>query len=118
MMDSTQNLNATNTSPKTSTDIHTDILLLGGGIAGLYLLKLLSNLGYDCILIEKDQLGGGQTLHSQGIIHGGLKYALGGNLNAESDAIKEMPDRCRTLLAGEETVELSNTKVIAKDQHT
>ena len=117
MMDSTQNPDPTITSPKTPTDIHTDILLFGGGIAGLYLLKLLSNLGYDCILIEKDQLGGGQTLQSQGIIHGGLKYALGGNLNAESDAIKEMPDRWRKLLAGEETVDLSNTNVIAKTQH-
>lgn len=117
MMDSAQPLNSTQTSPETPTEIHTDILLFGGGIAGLYLLKLLNNLGYDCILIEKDQLGGGQTLQSQGIIHGGLKYALGGNLNAESDAIKEMPDRWRKLLAGEETVDLSNTKVIAKTQH-
>ncbi|OUS03053.1 hypothetical protein A9Q81_08140 [Gammaproteobacteria bacterium 42_54_T18] len=116
-MDSTQKPYATITSPETPADIHTDILLLGGGIAGLYLLKLLGNLGYDCILIEKDQLGSGQTLQSQGIIHGGLKYALGGNLNAESDAIKEMPDRWRKLLAGEETVDLSNTKVIAKTQH-
>ncbi len=117
MMDSTQDPNATKTSPETPTDIHTDILLFGGGIAGLYLLKLLSNLGYDCMLIEKNQLGGGQSLQSQGIIHGGLKYALGGNLNAESDAIKEMPDRWRKLLAGEETIDLSNTKVIAKTQH-
>jgi len=116
-MDSMQNPSATKTSPDTPTEIHTDILLIGGGIAGLYLLKLLNNLGYDCILIEKDQLGGGQTLQSQGIIHGGLKYALGGNLNAESDAIKEMPDRWRKLLAGEETVDLSNTKVVAKTQH-
>ena len=116
-MDSTQDPNATKTSPETPTDIHTDILLFGGGIAGLYLLKLLSNLGYDCMLIEKNQLGGGQSLQSQGIIHGGLKYALGGNLNAESDAIKEMPDRWRKLLAGEETIDLSNTKVIAKTQH-
>lgn len=101
----------------TQIDIHTDILLFGGGIAGLYLLKLFSNLGYDCILVEKNQLGGGQTLQSQGIIHGGLKYALGGNLNAESDSIKEMPDRWRKLLDGEETVKLTSTKVISKTQH-
>ncbi|PCJ38915.1 MAG: FAD-binding oxidoreductase [Moraxellaceae bacterium] len=103
--------------PLTPTEFHTDILLLGGGIAGLYLLKLLNNTGYRCMLIEKDQLGGGQTLQSQGIIHGGLKYALGGNLNAESDAIKEMPDRWRKMLNGEETVKLTGTKVISKTQH-
>jgi len=101
----------------TPTEIHTDILLLGGGIAGLYLLKLLNNLGYDCILVEKNQLGGGQTLQSQGIIHGGLKYALGGALNSESDATKEMPDRWRQLLNGEGTVKLTDTRIISKTQH-
>ncbi|OUS24031.1 hypothetical protein A9Q99_26150 [Gammaproteobacteria bacterium 45_16_T64] len=103
--------------PSPSTEIHTDLLIFGGGIAGLYLLKLLNNLGYDCVLIENNELGGGQTLQSQGIIHGGLKYALGGNLNAESDAIKEMPERWRKLLNDEETVKLSHTNVISKTQH-
>jgi len=97
--------------------IHTDIVLFGGGIAGLYLLKLLSNLGYDCILIEKNQLGGGQTLQAQGIIHGGMKYALGGHLNSEFDAIKAMPNRWRSMLSGNETVNLTDTQVVSETQH-
>ena len=40
----------------------------------------------------------GQTLASQGMIHGGLKYALTGLLSNESEAIAEMPFRWRNCL--------------------
>ena len=57
--------------------IHSDILILGGGIAGLWPHHRLNDLGYKALLIEKNSLGGAQTLSSQGIIHGGTKYSLG-----------------------------------------
>ncbi|MFN3164183.1 MAG: FAD-dependent oxidoreductase [Pseudohongiellaceae bacterium] len=78
----------------------TDIAIFGGGIAGLWLLARLRNLGYRAILLESNHLGGGQTLASQGIIHGGLKYALSGNLSGAAQAIAAMPERWRDLLAG------------------
>ena len=49
----------------------TDIVVFGGGIAGLWLLNRLRDEGYDAILLEADGLGAAQTLASQGIIHGG-----------------------------------------------
>ena len=58
----------------------TDIVIFGGGIAGLWLLDRLRIQGYQVILLESSSLGGGQTYASQGIIHGGLKYALGGSI--------------------------------------
>ena len=58
----------------------TDIVVFGGGIAGLWLLNRLRDEGNDAILLEADGLGAAQTLASQGIIHGGLKYALGGSV--------------------------------------
>jgi glycine/D-amino acid oxidase-like deaminating enzyme len=58
-----------------------DVVIVGGGIAGLWLHNLLAADGYRTILLEADQLGCGQTLASQGMIHGGLKYALGGRLH-------------------------------------
>ncbi len=36
-------------------------------------------------------LGGGQSVESQGIIHGGAKYALHGALTGASEAIADMP---------------------------
>ena len=47
------------------------------------------------MLLERDSLGGEQTLASQGMIHGGLKYALGGTLTRSSEAIANMPERWR-----------------------
>lgn len=97
--------------------LHTDIAIIGGGIAGLWLINVLAARGYSCVLIERDTLGGGQTLLSQGIIHGGLKYALGGTLSAESEAIAGMPDRWRAHLRGESLPDLSRVPVLSDTQH-
>lgn len=53
-----------------------DVVIFGGGVAGLWTLNYLSNRGYDTVLIENAQLGKGQTIATQGIIHGGGKYLL------------------------------------------
>jgi glycerol-3-phosphate dehydrogenase len=93
--------------------LQTDIVILGGGIAGLWLLNSLRQQGYGVILIEKHALGSGQTLASQGIIHGGLKYALSGVLSPASSAIAAMPSRWRKCLNGESDVDLRACKVLA-----
>ena len=64
-----------------STTLDTDICIIGGGVAGLWLNARLRKAGYHTVLIERGALGGGQSVKSQGIIHGGIKYALGGKLN-------------------------------------
>ncbi len=61
-----------------------DIVILGGGIAGLWLLHRLRAAGYAAVLLEKSTLGDGQTIVSQGMIHGGMKYALAGALTGAS----------------------------------
>ena len=65
--------------------IAADVTIIGGGIAGLWLFRRLNNMGYTRLcLLENETLGGGQTIKSQGIIHGGIKYALSGNLTKAS----------------------------------
>ena len=71
----------------------TDIVIFGGGIAGLWLLNRLRDQGYHAILLETDKLGCGQTLASQGIIHGGLKYALNGALSGAACTLAERSSR-------------------------
>ncbi len=88
-------------------ELKTDIVIVGGGIAGLWMLNSLSQQGYDVLLLEADKLGCGQSVRSQGIIHGGMKYALNGVLSQASDAIKDMPARWRQCLAGEGDIDLS-----------
>lgn len=94
-----------------------DILILGGGIAGLWLVNQLQSRGFQCLLLETGDLGGGQTLASQGIIHGGLKYALGGALSSESESIAGMPERWREAMAGQGPVDLGGLRVLSPTQH-
>ncbi|MFP1677754.1 FAD-dependent oxidoreductase [Alloalcanivorax sp. C16-2] len=94
-----------------------DILIFGGGIAGLWLMHSLRARGFQCLLLETGTLGGAQTLASQGIIHGGLKYALGGGLSSESEAIAGMPDRWRAAIDGRDNVDLSGLRVLSDTQN-
>ena len=58
--------------------VKADIAIAGAGIAGLWLANLLVNRGFEVAVCESGKVGGSQTMASQGLIHGGVKYALGG----------------------------------------
>ena len=87
--------------------IHTDAVIIGGGIAGLWLLNALRRAGYGVVLLESHRLGSSQTLASQGMIHGGLKYALGGVPSRASETIASMPGRWRACLDGDGELDLT-----------
>ncbi|MDE0364554.1 MAG: FAD-dependent oxidoreductase [Gammaproteobacteria bacterium] len=89
-----------------STTIQIDTVIAGGGIAGLWLLNVLRSRGYSAVLLEAEGLGGAQTLSSQGIVHGGIKYALGGALTAASEVMSQAPARWRACLEGNGEVDL------------
>lgn len=88
-----------------------DVLIVGGGGAGLWLLDRFRREGFVTLLVENSALGAGQTIASQGIIHGGLKYTLSGLLNASARAIRDMPELWRRCLAGETSPDLSNAVI-------
>ncbi|MBI6953497.1 glycerol-3-phosphate dehydrogenase [Pseudomonas sp. TE6288] len=96
--------------------ITTDVLIVGAGVAGLWLNARLRRLGYSTVLVERASLGGEQTIKSQGIIHGGTKYALHGALTGASEAIADMPRRWREALAGNGELDLSGTRLLS-DAH-
>ena len=100
-----------------STTLDTDICIIGGGIAGLWLNARLRQAGYQSLLVERGALGGGQSVKSQGIIHGGIKYALGGKLNAATEAIAGMPERWRSCLAGEGELDLRGVRVLSEHHY-
>ena len=88
-----------------------DALIFGGGAAGLWLLDRLSRDGYHVLLLEANALGSGQTVASQGIIHGGLKYTLSGLLTKSAKNVREMPMVWRDALLGCSTPNLSKTRL-------
>ena len=96
--------------------IAVDVVIFGGGVAGLWLLNRLRKAGYQAVLLEADRLGTGQTRYAQGIIHGGTKYALTGKLTGSSEAIAEMPAIWRACLSGEGELDLRTVKRLSTNQ--
>ena len=96
-------------------EVNVDIAIIGGGIAGLWLLNKLQNQGYSAILFENKALGSDQSIASQGMIHGGLKYALSGILNGASEAVADMPQYWRDCIAGKADIDLSKTRLLSKE---
>lgn len=103
-----------NNASSPSTTVELDVAVIGGGIAGLWLLNRLVNEGYRCALLEKTALGNDQTLASQGMIHGGMKYTLAGTLSKASESIADMPAYWSRCLAGEGEVDLSKARLLSE----
>ena len=94
--------------------LSTDVLIVGAGVAGLWLNARLRDQGFSTVLVESASLGGGQSVKSQGIIHGGAKYALHGALTGASEAIADMPRRWREALAGNGELDLRGVRLLSE----
>ncbi len=91
-----------------------DVVIFGGGISGLLTLHLLKAQGYQVILFEKNSLSSGQTILSQGIIHGGIKYALTGEMSHSAQSVSVMPAWWRDCLHGSGSVDLQSTQCLSE----
>ena len=87
-----------------------DVVIVGGGAAGLWLLHELVHRQYNALLVESDALGSGQTTAAQGIIHGGFKYSLKGVLTPSARRVSDMPDFWRSCLDGRTLPDLSSVR--------
>lgn len=91
--------------------LNTDVVIFGGGCAGLWLLDELRRRQMRVLLLESGQLGGGQTTGSQGILHGGVKYALKGLFSASANAVKDMPAIWHAARSGKSEPDLSGMRM-------
>lgn len=92
-------------------------MIIGAGVAGLWLMRRLAAQGRSAILLESRKIGRGQTVASQGIIHGGTKYALTNRLTGASESIREMPAWWSAALRGQGEIDLSGARVLADHQY-
>ncbi|MDE0420201.1 MAG: FAD-dependent oxidoreductase [Gammaproteobacteria bacterium] len=97
----------------TRRSLSVDAAIVGGGISGLWIANLLAERGLSVVVCEARGVGGEQTLASQGIVHGGVKYTLDGTAPLVS-ALEAMPNRWRACLGGEGEVDLRGVDVLAE----
>ncbi|GMR16581.1 MAG: FAD-dependent oxidoreductase [Gammaproteobacteria bacterium] len=117
MMDKISDMTTSDLDSNNAKQLKVDVVVFGGGVAGLWLLARLLQEGYNALLLENNSLGAGQTRFSQGIIHGGTKYALTGKLTASSESIFAMPQIWRDCLQGKGEVDLSSAMVLSEHQY-
>jgi glycine/D-amino acid oxidase-like deaminating enzyme len=94
-----------------SMEMQADVAIFGGGCAGLWLLDELVRRGARAVLFESGRLGDPQTAVSQGILHGGLKYSLGGLLSSSAKAVRDMPAMWSAALSGHGRPDLSHVRL-------
>lgn len=94
-----------------------DILIVGGGIAGLWTANRLLQAGWNVLLLESSALGAAQTLASQGIMHSGVKYGIDGSNREIAQQLKTLPPRWMDCLAGKGELDLSAVKVLSPEQY-
>ena len=94
--------------------VNSDVVILGGGVSALWVANLLHQRGYRVVLIESAELGCGQTGFSQGIIHGGMKYALTGKVTDASRAVSNMTTLWNEALSGDGEIDLSSVNILSK----
>lgn len=85
-------------------------------MAALWTANVLKRAGQSVVVLTNAPLGSGQSLAAQGVIHGGLKYAVGGKLTDASEALAAMPGRWLAALRGEGPVDLRGARLLCDHQ--
>lgn len=93
-----------------------DVIIVGAGIAGLWLANVLKRRGFAVAVFDRDSIGGTQTFASQGMIHGGQKYVLTGSLGAQAQPLAAMPARWQACFDGCGDVDLTGVAFASEDQ--
>lgn len=95
-----------------------DMVIFGGGIAGLWTRYALEDAGFSTVLLSTTDLGDGQTVLSQGILHSGVKYALSAQAAEASRQLLEAQPAWEAALAGRGSgPDLRKVRVLADRMH-
>ena len=98
-------------------NLKSDVVIIGAGIAGIWLTNLLKNAGFSSILLEKNAIGSNQTINSQGMLHSGVKYSLQGTLTGDTKAIKNAPFLWQQALSNKLAVKLTENCILSNYQY-
>lgn len=118
--------------PTLNGDIKTDILVIGGGLAGILCAHMISEAGAECVLLEGDKIGGGVTKNTtakitsqHGFIYNDLIKSFGFEkaamyLKANELALEKYRSLCQNIECGFENKDnivysVDNSKKVEKE---
>lgn len=97
-----------------SAAVRAEVVVIGAGVTGLWIRALLARAGRATVALESAGLGSGQTIASQGILHGGVKYALTPRARAAASALCAAIPAWDDALAGRGPVPLRGVPVLSE----
>ena len=71
------------------TDPRAEVVIIGGGINGLGLLRELALQGVSVILVERDDFVSGASAGSSHMVHGGIRYLENGEFRLVRESVQE-----------------------------
>ncbi|MGE3345335.1 MAG: FAD-dependent oxidoreductase, partial [Vicinamibacterales bacterium] len=71
------------------TNLSVDVVVVGGGIHGLFAAYDAAQRGLSTVLLERDDFGAGISFNHQRTIHGGLRALQSGNVRKCREMIRE-----------------------------
>ncbi len=74
---------------KVRADPRVDVLIVGGGINGLGLLRELAMQGVAVTLVERDDFVSGASAGSSHMVHGGIRYLENGEFRLVRESVQE-----------------------------
>jgi len=74
----------------------TQVVILGGGINGIAILRDLALQGVDAVLVDRADFASGATAASSHMIHGGIRYLENGEFRLVRESVRERNDLLRT----------------------
>ena len=77
-------------------DSHTEVLVIGGGINGISIMRDLSLQGVNVTLIEAGDVVSGASAASSHMIHGGIRYLENGEFRLVRESVQERNDLLKT----------------------
>jgi glycerol-3-phosphate dehydrogenase len=66
-----------------------DLIIIGGGITGVGILREATRVGLDALLVEQRDFGWGTSSRSSKLVHGGLRYLKEGQLGLTRASVRE-----------------------------
>ena len=77
-------------------NLHSEVLIIGGGINGISVMRDLSLQGVKVTLVEAGDVVSGASAASSHMIHGGIRYLENGEFRLVRESVQERNDLLRT----------------------